>query len=164
MTDRPITFAGNAPYPPLRNMWPRLAETAKDLLVQRQQGYPAEVRDGRMTEAEAQRGERIMKAVVAQWRLVVTGKPLPDIDDYPATLGATPEEMRAELARIAARAWHRAHAAPDDAKLADLARLTAALAWQQTPCAKGCAFPHIWQAADFARYEATIPRRGRRAA
>jgi len=163
MTDRPLTFISNAPYPPLRNAWARLTETAKDLLVQRQQGYPVEVREGRMTQAEAERGERIVKAIVAQWRTVMSAKPLPHLADYAAELGAAPEEMRAELALIAARAAQRAARAPDDRKLLDLARLTAALTWQQTPCTDACAFPHIWQAADFALYEASLPRRQRAA-
>lgn len=158
MTDRPVTFAGNAPYPPLRNMWPRLASVTRDLLVQRQQGYPVEVREGRMTQAEADRGERIMKAVVAQWRMVDGAQPLPPPDDYRTAFGADQEEMRAELALVAGRAAARAIGS-EDRKLVDLARLTAALAWQQTPCVEGCAFPHIWQSADFALFEAQRPRR-----
>lgn len=153
-----ITFAGNAPYPRLRNAWPRLAKAAEQLLAEREAKLPDMVAQSKLTQDAAERALRIMRAIAEQWRRVVAGTALPDPMDYPAKLGASQIEMREELERIASRAAKVATAGDADRRSAELAELTAALAWQQTPCAEGCAFPHIWQAHDLARYERTSRR------
>lgn len=151
MTER-LTFAGNAPYPPRRNDWPRLAQAAAALLAQREARYPGLITAGKLDPREAERALRVLRAVVEQWRRVTAGENLPHPLDFADALGAGQAEMLAELAAAATRTRRIAERAAADRSARDQADWTAALHWHQRPPTRDCAFPHIWLAHDHAQW------------
>lgn len=147
-----LTFARARPAPPCVSDWEALARFAQGLLAQREADYPIRVEDGRMPQAEADRGLRVMRAIAAQWSDACTGTPLPDPLDYAQAYGSSWDEMRTELEAVAARAARRQQAAPTHAAAIEQATLAGALLWHQQPVADGAAFPHIWKAAEHAHW------------
>ena len=106
----------------LRRDWAGLAAAAERLLADRLERDPAAVEAERLTTAEAQSRERIMRDVVTIWRAVVRKQDLPE-------LAVSHAAARADLEGAAA-AWARiSKSRPGDQGCADLAIRVAALAW-----------------------------------
>ncbi|WP_374294147.1 hypothetical protein [Sphingomonas sp.] len=152
MNRPPISFAGDRPLPRRRGDWAGIGRMAAQLLDQREKGYPAAIEAKKLTPDDAERGLRIMRAIVALWRMALEPRDLPQPADYRDAFGATWEEMRDDAMRVAGGAWQRARRDPEDADLAAQAELAEALAWQHRDVC-GSAGPHVWLAHDYEQWE-----------
>lgn len=146
MTDRLSFPDDDGVIPPRAEAYGLMQETAAQLLAQREQAYPRLVTEGRINQVEADQGLAAIRAVVAQWRMIVAGEDLPHPGDYRDALGADPDSMRATLEQAAARIAAIAGRTPADAGAAQQAHLVATLLWHQRPYG---AYPRIWIAHDF---------------
>lgn len=109
------------------------ARGAVALLRGREQGYPAAVEANKLTAADAERGIRLARCVVEQWRWIMDAArpPCPAWHEKTDLFGAYSFEMEADLRRAAVRQRAIAIRKPDDAAAAELADLYDALAWLQ---------------------------------
>ena len=152
MTRPPMTFVGNDPYPRRRGDWADLGRAAAQLLAEREKGYPAMVAAQKLAQALADARIRVMRAVVAIWRVVLNDDALPEPNEFQAHFGATWEEMREDLDRAAARARELARRHRDNRDAAVQAELVEALAWQHQPVCAGSG-PHTWLSHDYQQWE-----------
>lgn len=110
--------------PRFAEQWDWLREQAERRLAQREARYPDLVAAGKLAEAEAERGLRIMRAIVADWQFAtfLEGEPGDD---------ATPLEKSRELAALVTD-W-RAHVekAPDDEQRIETLEAVETLLWHQ---------------------------------
>lgn len=109
------------------------ARAAQMLLRIREEGYPAAVEAGRMTQAEADRGIHLARCLVAQWRWIMDrARPAcPPWDERGDLFGAYSFEMEADLVRAVQVQRARAAKRPADEAAAELTELFEALAWLQ---------------------------------
>ncbi|GEM72049.1 hypothetical protein SAQ01S_18150 [Sphingomonas aquatilis NBRC 16722] len=103
------------------------------LLRGREEGYPAAIRANKITPADAERGLRLARCIVDQWRWITdhARPPCPAWDENTDLFGAYSFEMEAELVRAAERQRMIAKRKPADEGAAQLADLYEALAWLQ---------------------------------
>ena len=109
------------------------ARAAMMLLRVREEGYPAAIEANKITPADADRGLRLARCIVDQWRWIVdpAQPPCPVWGEKTDLFGAYSFEMEAELARAAVRQRMIAMRKPADEGAAQLADLYEALAWLQ---------------------------------
>ena len=109
------------------------ARAAVMLLRIREQGYPAAIVANKITPADAERGLRLARCIVDQWRWIVdpAQPPCPVWDEKTDLFGAYSFEMEAELARAAVRQRMIAMRKPVDEGAVQLADLYEALTWLQ---------------------------------
>lgn len=109
------------------------ARAAVMLLRIREEGYPAAIEANKITPADAERGLRLARCIVDQWRWITdpARPPCPAWDEKTDLFGAYSFEMEAELARAAERQRAIAKRKPTDEGAAQLADLYEALAWLQ---------------------------------
>lgn len=103
------------------------------LLRIREEGYPAAIEANKITEADAERGLRLARCIVDQWRWIMdpAQPPCPAWDEKTDLFGAYSFEMEAELVRAAERQRAIAKRKPTDEGAVQLADLYEALAWLQ---------------------------------
>ena len=135
-----------------------LAETAAQLLAEREAKLPSLVASARLDAASAKRKLRTARAIARFWQAVIA---VEDVltDDPAGTFGATWTEMRDDLADAAARTAKRAQADPSDARLADLADALAALHAQFQPWSDQTPRPYIVMLFETDREARFRPRR-----
>lgn len=113
--------------PPLADAHKRLAAVAASLLADRVEKYPALVEAGKLTQADADTGIRIMRGVADLWRAYLAKEPEPE--RCPCCGGASYREQRDALAIADARLAKITAADPEDAAKAEYAAVVAALLW-----------------------------------
>jgi hypothetical protein len=93
------TFASDVtPWPKRRDDWEACARLAGDLLEQRQKLYPSLVEREKLTADRAERGLRVMGAIVKLWQIVLACEDLPAPNDCAPRLGAPLDELQREIA------------------------------------------------------------------
>ena len=106
---------------------PCIGWAAWRLLREREQGYPARVEAGSMTQEAADASLATSRAIVAQWRWALD----PRLPPLPESFGADEAEMMEQVAQTLAWERKRADARPADLLLRERADLAASLAWYQ---------------------------------
>ena len=109
------------------------ARAAVMLLRIREEGYPAAIEANKITPADADRGLRLARCIVDQWRWITDpARPTcPAWAEKTDLFGAYSFEMEAELVRAAERQRAIAKRKPTDEGAVRLADLYEALAWLQ---------------------------------
>lgn len=109
------------------------ARAAVMLLRIREEGYPAAIEANKISAADAERGLRLARCIVDQWRWIMdpAQPPCPAWDEKTDLFGAYSFEMEAELVRAAERQRAIAKRKPTDEGAVQLADLYEALAWLQ---------------------------------
>lgn len=109
------------------------ARAAQMLLRIREEGYPAAIEAKKITAADAERGLRLARCIVDQWRWIMdpAQPPCPTWDEKTDLFGAYSFELEAELVRAAERQRVIAKRKPVDEAAVQLADLYEALAWLQ---------------------------------
>jgi hypothetical protein len=157
------TFASDVtPWPTRRDDWEACARLAGDLLEQRQKLYPSLVERDKLTADQAERGLRVMGAIVKLWQIVLACEDLPGPADCEPRLGATLADMQREIAGSRERLRQladRPEAGSDDRRNAEVGE---ALWWHLQPTSEG-APPHIWIPHGLAQWQRSRPKRGRAA-
>ncbi len=109
------------------------ARAAQMLLRIREEGYPAAIEAKKITPADAERGLRLARCIVDQWRWIMdpAQPPCPAWDEKTDLFGAYSFELEAELSRAAVRQRAIAKRKPVNDAAVQLADLYEALAWLQ---------------------------------
>lgn len=101
-----IHVAGCAPPPrgPIyADEWLLLLAQAEKSLASRQEHYPAWIKRGQITQADADRDIRAWELLVAEWRWIVTGEgappPADTLADRRAAVALSQHRIEAELSR-----------------------------------------------------------------
>jgi len=157
------TFASDVtPWPKRRDDWEACARLAGELLEQRQQLYPGLVERQKLTANQAERGLRVMGAIVKLWQVVLACQDLPAPNDCAAALGASLAEMQTEIAGSRDRLGQLAGRSEADGGDLHNAELGEALWWHLQPVSDGGP-PHIWIPHGLAQWQRSRPKRGRAA-
>lgn len=150
------------PYPRRRDDWEGCERKAGELLAERARRYPDLVAQQKLDADAAERGLRVMGAIVKLWGCIVDRQDLPAIVDCEVELGASFAEMQAEITGTRARLGNIARQYPGDSEKRADAEYGHALWWHLQPVAPG-ALPHIWIAYGYAQHERAKIRQGRAA-
>jgi hypothetical protein len=157
------TFASDVtPWPKRRDDWEACARLAGDLLEQRQKLYPSLVEREKLTADRAERGLRVMGAIVKLWQIVLACEDLPAPNDCAPRLGAPLDELQREIAGSRDRLCQLADRPEASAADRRNAEVGEALWWHLQPTSEG-APPHIWTAHGHGQWVRNRPKQGRAA-